>query len=668
MASAVAFLLPAILALTAAVSASPQPPASAQACLACHGVKDSGAPFVDPAAFAASPHGRSDCRSCHADIKDFPHPDKVRGVDCGSCHRLERALVSHGPHAAGGCVSCHGNHAMLWPRKAGALLCARCHKVEVGDYSRSVHGRARAKGETDAAICVSCHGQAHAISRVSNPNSPVSGKRLAKTCARCHSNPALARRHDLSPTDIYRAYMGSTHAGAAKDGLPAADCADCHGHHDIRAPGDPASSVSAARLVKTCGRCHAFEARQYADSVHGRAVARGVRAAPTCVDCHGEHDIRAPNAPGSRVSRAARAETCAGCHQSQRLAGRFGLPSDRVATYRSSFHGLANREGDLQVADCASCHGWHDVLASSNPRSRTNPARLAETCGRCHPGAGARWSGGVSVHRMLAEGGSGSRLATLVRRLYLIVIPFTVLFMLLHNGLDLSRKLRLQRGRRRRLAEIPPSVAERWQHAANAAAFLMLAYSGFALHSPQAWWAAPFQTLGGELARRQAHRAAAALFLLTAAAHLAYLSTKPGRSRLKALLPARRDPGDLLKMLAYNGRRSEEKPALPQFSYIEKFEYWALLWGSLVMTATGALLFFHNAALAALPLWSVAVARVAHYYEAVLACLAILIWHGYWVIFDPEVYPMDWAWLTGKTYRAEEDEPEQGPKQGKDTK
>jgi cytochrome b subunit of formate dehydrogenase len=449
--------------------------------------------------------------------------------------------------------------------------------------------------------------------------------------------------------------MRSTHAKSAKAGEHAATCSSCHGSHDIRPPNDPGSRIAAGRIVKTCGACHAVEAAKFGESAHGLAAARGVRAAPTCVECHGEHDIRGPGEAGSRVARASRSGACVECHQSSRVIGR-GVRADRVGTFLSSFHGMAGRSGDVKVADCASCHGWHDVQHSSFSTSRTNPANLTRTCGQCHPGAGTRWAGGVKIHQGLSDAGGGSDPASWAALFYRIVIPLTAIGMILHNLLDLWRKMRRPRARRRRENEIPLTVSERRQHAANAIAFLLLAYSGFALHFPDAWWAWPFSALGGETVRRYAHRSAAALFMVVGGAHMAYLATAMGRRRLAAMLPAKRDLIDPLKVLAYNAGVSAEKPVLRQFSYIEKFEYWALIWGSLVMTVTGALLLMHNMAMAYLPLWAIEVARVVHYLEAVLACLAILIWHGYWVMLDPDVYPMNWAWLTGETYLHEDDD------------
>ena len=80
---------------------------------------------------------------------------------------------------------------------------------------------------------------------------------------------------------------------------------------------------------------------------------------------------------------------------------------------------------------------------------------------------------------------------------------------------------------------------------------------------------------------------------------------------------------------------------------MEKAEYWALVWGTVVMTLTGLVLYFVNTAIANLPLWTIDLAMTIHYWEALLACLAIIVWHGYWVVLDPEYYPLNLTWLLG---------------------
>ena len=109
-------------------------------------------------------------------------------------------------------------------------------------------------------------------------------------------------------------------------------------------------------------------------------------------------------------------------------------------------------------------------------------------------------------------------------------------------------------------------------------------------------------------------------------------------------------------MLKYNLGFSEIKPKFDRFSYIEKSEYWALVWGNIVMGATGILMWFDEYFLGIFTKLGYDVARSIHYYEAWLAMLAILVWHIYFVIFNPDSYPMNLAWLKGTITEEEMEE------------
>lgn len=210
-------------------------------------------------------------------------------------------------------------------------------------------------------------------------------------------------------------------------------------------------SVGRSRIVTMCGRCHGdlkfvedrrIPGRQlpfinYADSVHGRAVAGGRLEAAICTDCHGSHDARPPSDPQSKVSRSRAHATCGACH------------SDEFEQYEQSVHGQAHREGQSGAPTCTDCHGIHFSASLRGPRP---------------------------------------------------------------------------------------------------------------------------------------------------------------------------DPG-------FPG-------------YVEKLEYWALLWGTVIMAVTGLLLWFENTTLRVVPLWVLNLLTVIHYYEAVLATSAILVWHIYFVVLDPTVYPL----------------------------
>ena len=147
------------------------------------------------------------------------------------------------------------------------------------------------------------------------------------------------------------------------------------------------SKVNHWKVPGTCAQCHKEIAREFNESVHGEAVKAGVRDAPVCIDCHGEHLIMDPKSAGSPLNaQNVSAQTCGRCHGDPRLALRYDLPADRLPSYAGSYHGLALKEGKVTAANCASCHGVHSILRSSDPRSTVNAANLPKTCGACHKG------------------------------------------------------------------------------------------------------------------------------------------------------------------------------------------------------------------------------------------------------------------------------------------
>jgi len=127
-----------------------------------------------------------------------------------------------------------------------------------------------------------------------------------------------------------------------------------------------------------------------------------------------------------------------------------------------------------------------------------------------------------------------------------------------------------------------------------------------------------------------------------------YLFTRRGRGLLGAMVPRIRDARDLITGTLYLAGLRRAPPRFDRFGYIEKLEYWALIWGTVIMTATGTLLWFENQSLRAFPKWVLDLATLVHYYEAWLAFLAIVVWHIYQNVFNPDVYPMNWSWISGR--------------------
>lgn len=645
----------------------PTPLKQDESCLACHGqagmTSDKGKSIsIDPAKHAASVHGILGCTDCHTAIKDYPHPTKVAKVKCATCHADEATHVPNSVHGTLGdaaCLSCHGDlhgnlrgdpHEVATAAQLAPAKCAHCHADEVKEFRQSIHGQAAAS-DPDAPNCMSCHGTVHQIQSSSDAASLVAKKNLPDTCATCHSNPQFLARHKIPFAHPVELYRQSVHGRAVVDGDgAAATCADCHGSHGILPSQDARSKVNHFNIPATCGQCHADIAKTYLESVHGQAMKAGEQGAPVCSDCHGEHLILGPKEQGSLVN-AARVSmtTCARCHSDERLALRYNLPADRIPTFADSYHGLAMRAGSQIVANCASCHGVHNIFRSADARSTVNAANLPRTCGNCHSGAGDHFVIGP-VHVRISTG-PAHPVVKWIRWTYLALIPLTLGFMILHNLLDFFAKLIRRQPRQETGAQVSRMNRNfRIAHAGVILSFPTLVFTGFALKYPEAWWARPVLLWEGHRAFRGAvHRTAAVVLIAATIYHVIHLAVnRRDRLFLKAMLPQFKDATDLVQVFSYNLGLTKTEPRFAKFNYAEKVEYWAFLWGTLVMTVSGFLLWFNNFTLRYFPKWVSDAATAVHYYEALLATFSILLWHFYMVIFDPLVYPMDTAWFNGK--------------------
>ena len=194
------------------------------------------------------------------------------------------------------------------------------------------------------------------------------------------------------------------------------------------------------------------------------------------------------------------------------------------------------------------------------------------------------------------------------------------------------------------------SLGERLQHGTLAISFITLVVTGFALKFPDAWWVAPIGEISPLMfaARGILHRIAAVFLVLAGLYHCYYVLFVPrGKQLLRDLVPVPGDVRDAVAVMKYNLGFTSKKPAFGRFSYIEKSEYWALVWGTVVMAVTGTILWFDNTFLGLLTKLWWDVARTVHYYEAWLATLAIIVWHFYFVIFNPDSYPINLAFWKG---------------------
>lgn len=299
--------------------------------------------------------------------------------------------------------------------------------------------------------------------------------------------------------------------------------------------------------------------------------------APVCTDCHGEHAIRSRRDPLSRTFAGNVTKTCTECHASERIAAKFSLKLDRTRSFRESFHGLSGELGDVRAANCASCHGNHEILPASDPRSSVNPANLGRTCGHCHPGAEKRF---INERVHISPQAPSHWSVTLMRVVYMWLIILTICGMLAHNLLDLRYKSMTGLPYHRRPGLTPRfTVNERIQHALLTLSFILLAVSGFALAFPDSPMAWPFQWFSAAAdVRRWMHRVCAAVFVLLAVYHVCYLLlTERGRAQLQALRPGPQDMKDAKSVLLKYVGRYRAALLMPHYAYVEKMEYWALV-------------------------------------------------------------------------------------------
>ena len=607
---------------------------SSENCLSCHGKKE----FVHTSI-------------THKDVNFvLSYKESIHGenIECSDCHTGHRIL------AADSSQSTVNEHNIV-------ATCSKCHDDVAEKYVKSEHGLAFLSGFESAPSCLDCHGE-HDIHQITDSRSPVSREHEIEVCLSCHLDSPEVRTRMTHSAGFVAEYGTSIHGRAHKAGnLEAAVCSDCHGGHDELKASNPNSMVNKFNIATTCSKCHADVEEEFHNSIHGQALAEGVEDAPTCTNCHGEHDIIEPSRPESPVAAGnVSEEVCGPCHNSVELTEKYGISSDRFTAYSDSYHGLAVQFGSVKAANCASCHGVHNILPSSDPRSSINAANLATTCGECHPGANENFAKG-KVHIVRSD--RSEKVIYWISTIYIVLIVSTIGLMFVHNVLDWLKKVKqifrdryslvyTPKKEYRRKLYIRMTLEERIQHWVLIISFFTLVLTGFMLKFPNAWWVVALRQMGGtgifDL-RGILHRIAAVVMVADSIYHIYYLFfTQRGRQFLNDIRFRIKDLTDMIQMLKYNLGLQKSKPQFGRFSYIEKSEYWALVWGTVIMSVTGVALWFENHFMGWFSKLFVDVCETIHYFEAWLAFLAIVVWHLYFVILNPDVYPMNFAWLTGK--------------------
>jgi hypothetical protein len=266
---------------------------SIEDCLSCHDVPGlqttlpSGEILyltVDGATYLNSTHGRLGyaCVQCHTDITAVPH-QPIRAESrrdftlnlyptCRNCHEdkyqqtldsVHQKALAAGNKNAAVCTDCHGAHDIGppdVPRSKIPQTCEKCHSQIYDLYISSVHGSALiGEGNPDVPTCVDCHG----VHRIEGPSNSPFRLFSPQICAKCHANEQLMSRYGIS-TDVFQTYVSDFHGTTVEIFQAIAPgqtpntpvCIDCHGVHDMKKVSDPESRVIKENLLATCRRCH----------------------------------------------------------------------------------------------------------------------------------------------------------------------------------------------------------------------------------------------------------------------------------------------------------------------------------------------------------------------------------------------------------------------------
>lgn len=458
--------------------------------------------MVDLGILASSVHGSGAenplaCTDCHQTVNDysFPHTPSdasslrdyqtARAGTCERCHQQPHITSHPGIEAASPvtCTDCHGSHHVqsvdVW--QAGDLTdtCVNCH-VASGvqftdpDWLTPLIRNGLFTDKVDNDYCLSCHSQPdltltfpngdtksltvdadafhNSVHGVNNPWNPLN-------CTDCHQNytfphePVTSqslREYNLERYTLcvrcheqeYQKTLDSTHGTALEEGnMDAAVCTDCHGNHDTPPPNEPRQRIS-----HTCQKCHSSIFDEYAQSIHGTALLEESNPdVPTCIDCHGVHNI---NDPTTALFRVRSPELCAGCHADSDLMSKYDISTDVFETYVADFHGTTvtlfeqqDPNVETNKAVCYDCHGVHNIKAPNDPNAGIKTNLLA-TCQKCHPNATANFPDAWTSH--FKPSLEHNPMVYLINLFYKIVIPTTVVLLVFLVLTDVYRRIRMR--------------------------------------------------------------------------------------------------------------------------------------------------------------------------------------------------------------------------------
>ncbi len=322
------------------------------------------------------------------------------------------------------CLLCHSEPDQVWQLPSGESLSVT---IDPTVLAHSVHGESNPDG---ALACADCHPNfryPHPVS-LSQTVREFQIERYA-VCRNCHE-------------EQYMRAQDSVHGEFLREGrLEAATCVDCHGGHDIQTPDEPRQRISL-----TCGRCHGAIFEEFRTSIHGAALLdENNPDVPTCIDCHGVHNIQNPTTTAFRTGSP---ELCATCHADDALMDSYGISTQVFDSYVAEFHGstivLFDHESPDVVTNkavCFDCHGVHNIQPVSDEVGVSSiRENLLATCRQCHPDASADFSAAwIGHYPATAE---THPVLYFLKNLYTLLIPIALGIVSILIVSDVIRRVR----------------------------------------------------------------------------------------------------------------------------------------------------------------------------------------------------------------------------------
>ena len=535
--------------------------------------------------------------------------------------------------------------------------------------------------------CLGCHesakhGEADSVGRPGVVTA-LFGKSVHASldCVACHAGYTAPGPHEVAePTDpAEKALLARLTAGKTPEGQP---------------------RTGSPRAYLACGQCHADAVDTFRSSGHAKWLsAETPVAGPSCATCHGTpHEVTpAPKrgTPEFRAYWAGFARSCEGCHNDRKFLAAAHLDEEVATNYHDSIHGRLVAIGSPRAPLCADCHGWsvRPAEGASDPRKNVIPGGHAtlsgkhaaastvafseppkdsdhrvQTCAQCHPGATANFAA-LIAHKPMQETGA---IPHFVHVMFSYLTTLTLLFFAFHVLIDFLYELRHRLRKKQHHVDealvtrtvLRFDIHQRIQHWLMLAGVILLALTGWPLRGAGAVETIGMSdftqrvessrkflaVFGGAHGAGIVHRVAAVMIILSGVYHLLYLTFLAKKRTLPlSMVPTLKDAFDIRDNITFMLGLSKERPKFERFNYLEKFDYWAVFWGIIMMVGSGFIFWFPVQFAKVFPTWLLASAQIVHGEEATLAAIFLFVVHFYNVHLKPSIFPMNWAWLNGQT-------------------